>query len=221
MLESGFICPSNSLWASQIVMVQKKDSKLHLCVNFQQLNATTVKDEHPLPSTDDLDALNGTCWFSILDLKSRSWQVPIHEADKPKTAFRTSSGQLYEFNQVPFGLYNSPATFLNLMDCVLTSLNWKTCLFYLDDIIVFLKTWEEHLECLEGVFQGFQGAKLKLGASKCTLAAPEVGHLGHCVTRDSLLPNPMLLQVIREIPMLQNMKEVQSFWAWLVITDDM
>ena len=85
------------------------------------------------------------------------------------------------------------------------------CLFYLNDIIVFSKTWEEHLECLEGVFQRLREAKLKLGAMKCMLAAPEVSYLGHRVTRASLLPDPALLKAIREIPTPQDVKEVQSF----------
>ena len=130
MLESGVICPSNSPWASPVIMVSKKDSKLQFCIDFRQLNAATVKDAHPLPWVDDLlETLHGACWFSTLDLKSWYWKVPICEEDKPKTAFRTSSSQLYEFNQVPFGLCNAPATFLRLMDLILTSLNWETCLF--------------------------------------------------------------------------------------------
>ena len=130
--------------------------------------------------------------------------------DKLNTALRTSSGQLYEFNQVLFGLCNTPANFLGLMDRVLTGFNWEMCLFYLDDKIAFSKPWEEHLEHLEGVFQHLQEAKLKLGASKCTLAAPEVSYLGHLMTREDLLSDPTLLQAIRDIPTLQNMKEVQS-----------
>ena len=181
-------------------------------MDFRQLNAATVKDAHPLPRIDDLlDALHGACWFSTLDLKSSYWQVPIHEADKPKTAFRANSGQLYEFNQVPFGLCNAPTTFSSLMDRTLTSLNWETCLFYLDDITVFSKTWEEHLECLEGVFQRLLEAKLKLGAMKCMLAAAEVSYLGHRETRARLLLDPALLKAIREIPTPQNVKEVRSF----------
>ena len=127
-------------------MVWKKDGSLRFCVDFCQLNAATVKDAHPLPRIDDLlDALLGAKWFSTLDLKSGYWQVPIKEQDKAKTAFRTSSGQLFEFNQVPFGLCNAPATFSCLMDCILAGPHWETCLFYLDDIIVFSSTWEEHL----------------------------------------------------------------------------
>ena len=141
MLASDVIRPSNSPWALPVVMVKKKDGSLHFCVDFCQLNAATVKDAHPLPRTDDLlDALHGACWFSTLDLKSGYWQVPIMERDKEKTAFRASSGQLYEFNQVPFGLCNTPSTFSRLMDCVLSGLHWETCLFYLDNIIVFSST---------------------------------------------------------------------------------
>ena len=129
MLASDVIRPSNSPWASPVVMVKKKDGSLRFCVDFRQINAATVKDAHPLPRIDDLfDALHGARWFSTLDLKSGYWQVPIMERDKEKTAFRTSSGQLYEFNQVPFGLCNAPATFSRLMDRVLSGLHWETYL---------------------------------------------------------------------------------------------
>ena len=115
MLESGFISSSNSPYLSPVVMVCKKDGKLHFWVGFRQIIAAIVKDTHPLPRTDDhLDVLHDDCWFSTLDLKSGYWQVPIHEEDKPKTVFQTSGVQLYEFNQVLFGLCNTPATFFVL-----------------------------------------------------------------------------------------------------------
>ena len=212
MLASDIIRPSNSSWTSPVVMVKKKDGSLRFCVDFRQLNAATVKDAHPLPRIDDLlDALHGACWFSTLDLMSGYWQVPIMERDKEKTAFRTSSGQLYEFNQVPFGLCNAPATFSRLMDRVLSGLHWETCLFYLNDIIVFFSMWEEHLARLRQVFERLRHANLKLGAEKCTLATKEVSYLGHRVTEEGLLPDPALLMAIQEIPPPKTATEVRSF----------
>ena len=137
--------------------------------------------------------------------------MPITEQDKAKTAFRTSSGQLFEFNQVPFGLCNAPATFFRLMDRVLASLHWEICLFYLDDIIVFSSTWEEHLARLREVFKRLSDAILKLGAAKCTFAAKEVSYLSHRVTEEGLLPDPSLLAAIREIPPPTTATEVHSF----------
>ena len=212
MLASDVIRPSNSPWASPVVMVKKKDGSLRFCINFRQLNAATVKDAHPLPRIDDLlDALHGARWFSTLDLKSGYWQVPIMERDKEKTALCTSSGQLYEFNQVPLGLCNAPATFSRLMDCVLSGLHWETCLFYLDDIIVFSSTWEEHLARLRQVFKRLRHADLKLGAEKCAFAAKEVSYLGHRVTAEGLLPDSALLVAIWEIPPPRTATEVSSF----------
>ena len=124
MLSCGIIHPFNSPWASPVVMAKKKDGSLRFCVDFRQLNAATIKDAHPIPRIDNLpDALHGARWFTTLDLKSGYWQVPIQEQDKEKTAFHTSSSQLCEFNQVPFGLCNAPATFSRLMGRVLAGLH--------------------------------------------------------------------------------------------------
>ena len=167
---------------------------------------------HLIPRIDDLlDILHGVRWFSTLDHKSGYWQVPIQERDKEKTAFRTNHGQLFEFNQVSFGLCNAPATFSRLMDHVLAGLHWETCLFYLDDITVFAATREEHLDRLRQVFECLRHAKLKLGADKCTFTAREVSYLGHRVTEEGLLPDPSLLAAIREINPPKNATEVHSF----------
>ena len=226
MLSSNIIHPSNSPWASPVVMVRKRDGSLRFCIDFRQLNAATVKDAHPLPRIDDLlDPLHGANWFSTLDLKSGYWQVPITEQDKAKTAFRTSSGQLFEFNQVPFGLCNAPANFSHLMDRVLAGLHWETWLFYLDDIIVFSSTWEEHLARLCEVFERLRHTKLKSGAAKCTFAAKEVNYLGHRVTEEGLLLDSSLLAAIRESPppppkKKQPPKSALS-WAWPATTSAM
>ena len=195
-------------------MVKKKDGTLCFCVDFCHLNEATIKDAHPLPRIDDLlNALHGALWFSTLDLKSWYWQVPIMEWDKEKTAFCTSSGQLYEFNQVPFGLCNAPATVSRLMDRVLSGPHWETCLFYLDDIIVFSSTWEEHLAWLRQVFERLRHTDLKLGAEKCAFAVKEVSYLGQRVTEEGLLPDSALLAAIWEIPPPKTATEVRSFFG--------
>ena len=212
MLRDGVIRPSISPWASPVVMVKKKDGSMRFCVDFRKVNDATIKDAHPLPRIDDtLESLHGAKFFSTLDLKSGYWQVPIREQDKEKTAFRTCSGQLYEFNQLPFGLCNAPATFSRLMDSTLAGLAWNTCLYYLDGIIVFSASWEEHLERLKAVFERLRRANLKLGAAKCHLARREVSFLGYKVTPEGLEPEPKLMEAINRLTPPTSVTEVRSF----------
>ena len=123
--------------------------------------------EYPIPRIDDtLDTLSGSCWFSTLDFVSGYWQVEVAQQDREKTAFCIPEG-LFEFKVLPFGLNNAPATFQRLMDLLLFELKWKTCLVYLDDVIIFAHTFEEHLHHLKEVFERFREAGLKLKPSKC------------------------------------------------------
>ena len=193
-------------------MVKKKAGTLHFCISFRKLNGVTIKDAHPLPRIDDtLETLKGVKYFSTLDLKSGYWQVPIKEEHRSKTAFRTSSGQLYEFNRLPFGLCNAPATFNRLMGNVLSGLSWEVCLYYLDDITVFSKGWREHLKGLRMVFLRLREANLRLGPRKCTLAKRSVTFLGHHVSEDGLRPYPRLLESISKIPIPNTVTQVRSF----------
>ena len=139
MLQRKIIEPSNSPWASNIVLVKKKDGTSRFCIDYRKLNNITKHDAYPLPRIDDsLDRLRGATWFSTLDLCSGYWQVAVDAQDKQKTAFTTGRG-LYEFSVMPFGLCNAPATFERLMETVLHGLQFDICLIYLDDIIVFGK----------------------------------------------------------------------------------
>ena len=136
MLDRKIIQPSSSPWASPIVLVPKKDGSVRFCIDYRKGNAVTRRDAYPLPRIDDtLDTLAGAKWFSTLDLVSGYWQVELEEQDKEKTAFCTQDG-LFEFNVLPFGLCNGPATFQRLMDLVLTGLQWSSCLVYLNDVVV-------------------------------------------------------------------------------------
>ena len=189
MRRDGVIKQSSSPWASPIVLVRKKDGTLRFCVDYRKLNEVTRKDAYPLPRIDDtLSTLAGSRWFTILDLLSGYWQVEVAEEDRAKTAFCTTEG-LFEFNVMPFGLCNAPATFQRLMDLVLAGLQWSHCLVYLDDVIILGKTFEEHLVNLPIVFERLRQAGLKLQPRKCAFLQCEVRYLGHIVSDEGVAAN--------------------------------
>ena len=148
MLKREIVQPSSSPWASPVV-IATKDGSLRFCVDYRKLYSITRKDAYPLPRIDDsLDALNGSKWFSTLDLICGYWQVEMDENDRQKTVFCTQEG-LFEFKVMPFGLCNAPATFQWLMDLVLTGIQWKSCLVYIDDIVIVGKCFQQHLSNLD------------------------------------------------------------------------
>ena len=143
--KSGAVRPLYSPWASPVVLVRKKDGNWWFCIDYRHLNSVTTKDVYPLPRIEDaLSCLEGSQYFSIIDLQFGYWQVEVREEDRAKTAFITADG-LLEFKVMPFGLSNAPSTFQHMMDVMLAGLKWKCCLIYLDDILVFAKTFDEHL----------------------------------------------------------------------------
>ena len=153
MLQKDVVSPSTSPWASPVVLVRKKDGSTRFCIDYRKVNSLTRKDAYPIPKIDKtLDTLAGAKLFSTLDLRSGYWQVQVNPEHREKTAFCTSKG-LFEFNVMPFGLCNAPATFQRLMDSVLAGLHWKTCLVYTDDIIVVGKSFDEHLCNLQAVLE--------------------------------------------------------------------
>ena len=211
MLNRGIIQPSTSLWASPIILVKKKDGTDRFVVDFRRLNSVTRKDSYPLPRIDDaLDALNGTKFFSSMDLMSGFWQVEMESESREHTAFVTYGG-LYEFLVLPFGLTGAPSTYQRLMECVLRNLTYKICLIYLDDILVYSKTFEDHLSHLRQVFDRLHHANLKLKPSKCKFACPKVKYLGHVVSPEGIAPDDDKIAAVRDFPRPHSVKTVRSF----------
>jgi len=133
----GIIEPAASPWASNVVLVRKKDNSLRFCIDYRQLNSVTVQDSYSIPLIDNcLNAFQGSSWFSTLDLRAGYYNIPIAESDRDKTAFITC-GSCHRFTVMPFGFTGAPSVFQPLMDFVLCGLSYMTCLVYLDDIIIF------------------------------------------------------------------------------------
>ena len=196
----GVIQPSVSPWASPIVLVPKKDGSTRFCVDYRRLNAITRKDVYPLPRIDDiLDTLGQSKYFSTLDLSAGYWQIELDPKSKEKSAFTTHCG-LFEFNRMPFGLCNAPATFQRLMQSVLAGLEGRICFVYIDDILVCSRTFEEHLSHLKQVFDRLRQAHLKLKPKKCVFLKPRVHYLGHVISRDGISPDPAKTDKIRRYP---------------------
>ena len=182
MLANDVIEPSSSPWASNVVLVRRKDGNFRFCIDYRALNLRTRHDSYPLPRIDScLDSLGGATLFSTLDLRSGYWQVPMDPQSAEKTAFVTRKG-LWKFKVMPFGLTNAPAVFQRLMDVVLAGLTWEVCLVFLDDVIVFSDTFERHIERLSLVFERLRKANLKLKPEKCRLFHKRIHFLGHVVS---------------------------------------
>ena len=191
MVEVGAIKRSFSPWASAVMLVRKKDGGLRLCIDLPKLNNHTVKDGYALPGiVDTLDCLHGVVWFSTLDLKSGYWQVELEEEGKPLTAFTRGPLGFWECERMPFGLTNAPATFQRLMESCLGELHLSWCIIYLDDIIVFRQTPEEHLVGLQAVFNKVKAASLKLKPSKCELFRKHINYLEHVVGHRGVATDP-------------------------------
>lgn len=211
MLQQKIIQPSCSPWSSPVVMVKKKNGEWRFCVDFRKLNLVTHQDAYPLPRIDaTLDLLAGSTLFTTLDLASGYWQVELDPADKEKTAFSTSKGH-FEFNVMPFGLTNAPATFQRLMECVLAGISGEQCLTYLDDIIVFSNTFQEHIQRLDAVLNRLRAANLKLRPEKCHFAQHQVRYLGHIISSEGVHPDPEKVAPISNLSAPTNTKQLKHF----------
>ncbi|KAK7884629.1 hypothetical protein WMY93_027752 [Mugilogobius chulae] len=212
MLKAGIIEPSDSPWASGVVMVNKKNNpEMRFCVDYRPLNSVTRKDSYPLPRIDEsLDLVSGSSWFSSLDLRSGYWQVPLSPDARPKTAFCTGRG-LWQFRVLPFGLCNAPATFERLMEKVLADIPRQECLVYLDDILVHGNSFETALESLRQVLHRISVAGLKLHPNKCCFMKKELEFLGHKVGGEGISTLEDKVQAVRDWPTPTNLRELKSF----------
>jgi hypothetical protein len=211
MLRMDVIRPSTSPWASPVVLVRKKDGSIRYCIDYTKLNRVVSTISYPLPRIDDcIDSLNGAISFSSMDLACGYWQIPVKESDKHKTAFTTKSG-LFEFNKMPFGITNAPSSFERCMEMVLRNCQWKTCLVYLDDIIVFGKSFEEHVQRLGQVLDRLIHAGLKLKPSKCHFFKEQLVFLGHMITKNGVTTDPTKIEALSKWPRPKSLKDVRSF----------
>ena len=212
MLEIGAIRKSNSPWASAVVLVRKKDGALRFCIDLRKLNTHTVKDAQTLLRIEDsLDSLNGAVIFTSLDLKSGYWQVELDEESMPYTAFTVGPLGFYECLRMPFGFTNAPATFQRLMESCLGDLHLNWCIIYLDDIIIYSKTPEEHIERLEGIFAKLQKAGLTLKPSKCEFLKSRITYLGHIVSKNGIETDPKKISAVQQWPRPTTVTQVRKF----------
>ena len=212
MLDAGVMRPSNSPWCNAVVLVRKKDGSLCFCIDFRLLNSLTVKDSHPLPRIcKTLESLAGATHYTTMDMNSRFWQVPMDEKSKQYTAFTLGSMGLYECESMPFGLCNALPTFQRLMLNCLGELNLTYCLIYFDDVIIFSRMEEEHLEQMRVVFDRFREHSLKLKPSKCEVFWTEINYLAHHVSKEGVRPSKKNLEAIAQCPSPDTYTKVKSF----------
>jgi hypothetical protein len=209
MLRAGVIVPSNSPWSASVVMVTKQDGSQRICMDYRRLNSVTIRDTYPIPRIQDLlDSLAGKAHvFSTLDLLSGFYQVEVHPDDRAKTAFSTEFGH-WEFVRMPFGLCNAPATFQRLMDVVLNEVRgFARC--YIDDLIIFSHSVDQHMEHLSKVFDLLLKAGLIVKPSKCKFLRTTVRFLGHQVSAGVVAPDPDKTEAIKSWPTPSNRHDLQ------------
>ena len=211
LLESGYVQPSTSPYAAPVLFVKKKGGELRMCVDYRALNSVTVKNAYPLPRVDEIfDQLREARVFTKIDLRSGYWQIRVAPEDVEKTAFRTRYGH-YEFTVMPFGLTNAPATFQALMNSVLRPYLDKFVVVYLDDILVYSRTVDEHVAHLRQVLSALRDNKLYGKASKCEFGKEEVEYLGHVVGGGKLRMDPGKLSAVEKWPTPKTVRDIQSF----------
>jgi len=216
MLTQGIIRESDSPYCSPLWIVPKKPDasgkkKFRLVVDYRNLNEITINDKFPIPNMDEILGKLGKCqYFTTIDLAKGFHQIEMDPKSIPKTAFSTKHGH-YEYTRMPFGLKNAPATFQRCMNFVLKDLINKHCLVYLDDVIVYSTSLNEHLDSLRKVFEKLEEANLKLQLDKCEFLKKQTNFLGHTISPEGIQPNKEKVKAIEDFPIPKNSKEIKSF----------
>ncbi|XP_048108990.1 uncharacterized protein LOC125300872 [Alosa alosa] len=211
LLDAGVIQESRSPYASPIVVARKKNGNVRMCIDYRTLNSKTIPDQYTTPRIDDaLDCLAGSRWFSVLDLRSGYYQIAMAEEDKDKTAFICPLG-FYQFQRMPQGVMGAPATFQRLMEKAVGDMNLLQVLVYLDDLIVFGATLEEHEERLMKVLDRLEEVGLKVSLDKCQFCQPRVKYVGHIVSADGIATDPAKVEAVTQWPQPTDLKSLRSF----------
>ncbi|XP_056437540.1 uncharacterized protein LOC130374637 [Gadus chalcogrammus] len=211
LLAAGIITESRSPYASPIVVVRKKNGSIRICIDYRTLNNRTTPDQYTMPRIDDaLDSLSGSQWFSVLDLRSGYYQIEMAPEDKEKTAFICPLG-FYQFERMPQGITGAPATFQRLMEKAVGDMHLLEALVYLDDIIIFGKTLEEHEQRLFKVLDRLEEVGLKVSIDKCQFCQPEVRYVGHIVSANGIATDPDKVEVVKHWKEPTHLKPLKSF----------
>jgi len=212
-LDRGIIVESVSPYSSPVVLHRKPDGTHRFCCDYRRLNAVTQVDIYPLPRMDDIfDRVTGAKFISTLDCLQGYHQIKMAKDSQPKTAFVTSDGK-YEWTRMPFGLASAPSCFQRVMDDVLKNLKWTIALVYLDDIVVYGKTFFEHNERLEKVLRALSLAKITLKPEKCRFAEKKIKVLGHIISEEVIAVNPEKKFAVEKFPTPKNKRDVRAFVA--------
>jgi hypothetical protein len=210
LLHKGHVCPISSPCGSPIVLVQKKDGTWRLCIDYWALNKIIVRNRYPIPQIYDLlDQLTGAKYFSEIDLNSVYQQVPIEYTDVWKTSFKSKG--LFEWLVMPFGLTNAPSTFMRMMDDILQPFTNTFVVVYLDDILIYNKTWAEHLQHIQQVLHTLRQHKLYANLEKLSFGMDMVHYLAYIVDRHGVHVDLAKIQVIHDWPVPTRLNELRSF----------